>query len=200
MRRLSNDRLRGGRILYSHSVLVTYARNWQSCFIGGKNTRTAFMKTTVQFTLNGKPQRIVTDSRRTLLEVLREDFDLTGTKYGCGEGQCRACTVLIDDGAARSCQTDIGEVAGKKIETIESVASGEKLHPVQEAFIEEGAMQCGYCVPGMVLSTVALLKRNASPTREQIVQALNGNLCRCCGCVNILKAVERAAHSVKEAK
>jgi aerobic-type carbon monoxide dehydrogenase small subunit (CoxS/CutS family) len=132
--------------------------------------------------------------------VLREDFDLTGTKYGCGEGECRACTVLLDGKAVRSCQTDIGEVAGSKIETIESLATNGKLHPVQEAFVKEGAMQCGYCVPGMVLSTVALLKRNASPTREQIVEALNGNLCRCCGYVNVLKAVERAAQLTKEAK
>lgn len=158
------------------------------------------MKTTVQFTLNGKPQRATTESRRTLLEVLREDFDLTGTKYGCGEGDCRACTVLIDGRAVRSCQTDIGDVAGQKVETIESLATNGKLHPVQEAFVKEGAMQCGYCVPGMVLTTVALLKRNASPSRGQIVEALNGNLCRCCGYVNILKAVEQAVQATKEAK
>lgn len=158
------------------------------------------MKTTVQFTLNGKPQRATAESRRSLLEVLREDFDLTGTKYGCGEGDCRACTVLIDGRAVRSCQTDIGDVAGQRIETIESLATNGKLHPVQEAFAKEGAMQCGYCVPGMVLTTVALLKRNASPSREQIVEALNGNLCRCCGYVNILKAVEQAAQLTKEAK
>ena len=158
------------------------------------------MKTTVQFTLNGKPQRATSDSRRSLLEVLREDFDLTGTKYGCGEGDCRACTVLIDGRAVRSCQTDIGDVGGQKVETIESLATNGKLHPVQEAFAKEGAMQCGYCVPGMVLTTVALLKGNANPSREQIVEALNGNLCRCCGYVNILKAVEQAAQATKEAK
>src|ERR1051325_1864115 len=158
------------------------------------------MKTNVPFTLNGKPQRVATDSRRTLLEVLREDFDLTGAKYGCGEGQCRACTVLLDGNAVRSCQTDIGEVAGMKVETIESLAVEGKLHPVQEAFVQEGAMQCGYCVPGMVLSTVALLKKIPNPTRDDIVEALNGNLCRCCNYVNILNAVERAARQVKEAK
>ena len=158
------------------------------------------MKKTVQFTLNGKPQRVTTDSRRTLLEVLREDFGLTGTKYGCGEGQCRACTVLMDGAPIRSCQTDVGEAQGSRVETIESLAGDGALHPVQEAFVKEGAMQCGYCVPGMVLSTVALLKRNANPTREQIVQALNGNLCRCCGYVNVLAAVERAARMTKEAK
>jgi aerobic-type carbon monoxide dehydrogenase small subunit (CoxS/CutS family) len=158
------------------------------------------MKTTVPFTLNGNPQRVATDSRRTLLEVLREDLHLTGTKYGCGEGQCRACTVLLDGTPVRSCLTDIAEVEGRKVETIESLARDGTLHPVQKAFVQEGAMQCGYCVPGMVLTTVALLKRNASPSREQIVEALNGNLCRCCGYVNILDAVERAAQSTKEAK
>ena len=158
------------------------------------------MKATVQFTLNGKPQRISTESKRTLLEVLREDFDLTGTKYGCGEGQCRACTVLIEGNPVRSCLTDIGEVEGKKIETIESLASNGELHPVQQAFLDEGAMQCGYCVPGMVLTTVALLKRNTSPSRDQLVEALNGNLCRCCGYVNILRAAERAVLLTEEAK
>ena len=158
------------------------------------------MNAKMQFTLNGKSQRLSTESRRTLLDVLREDLDLTGTKYGCGEGQCRACTVLIDGKPVRSCLTELGEVEGKKIETIEGLATDGKLHPVQEAFVKEGAMQCGYCVPGIVLTTVALLKRNASPTREQIVEALNGNICRCCGYGNILEAVERAAQLTKEAK
>lgn len=151
------------------------------------------MNTTVQFTLNGKSQRVATESRRTLLDVLREDLDLTGTKYGCGEGQCRACTVLIDGRPVRSCQTEIAEVAGSQVETIEGLSPDGKLHPVQEAFIKEGAMQCGYCVPGMVLTAAALLKRNPKPTRAQIVEALNGNICRCCGYVNILSAVQRAA-------
>jgi len=158
------------------------------------------MNANLQFTLNGKPQRISTESRRTLLDVLREDLGLTGTKYGCGEGQCRACTVLIDDKPVRSCLTEIHEVEGKKVQTIEGLANGGNLHSVQEAFIKEEAMQCGYCVPGMVLTAVALLKRNARPTRAQIVEALNGNICRCCGYGNILKAVERAAQSMKEAQ
>ncbi|MEW6158532.1 MAG: (2Fe-2S)-binding protein [Verrucomicrobiota bacterium] len=153
------------------------------------------MSANVQFTVNGKPQRLSTDPRRTLLEVLREDLGLTGTKYGCGEGQCRACTVLIDGNPVRSCLTDISEVEGRHVETIESLAQGEKLHPVQEAFVNEGAMQCGYCVPGMIMTTVALLKRTPQPTRAQIIEALNGNLCRCCGYVNLLNAVERAAGS-----
>jgi aerobic-type carbon monoxide dehydrogenase small subunit (CoxS/CutS family) len=151
------------------------------------------MNANLQFTLNGKPQKISTDSRRTLLEVLREDLDLTGTKYGCGEGQCRACTVLIDGKPTRSCQTEISEVEGHEVKTIESLALDGKLHAVQEAFIHEGAMQCGYCVPGMILSTVALLDRIPNPTPLQIVEGLNGNLCRCCGYVNIMKAVQRAA-------
>jgi aerobic-type carbon monoxide dehydrogenase small subunit (CoxS/CutS family) len=158
------------------------------------------MNANLQFTLNGKLQRVSTDPHRILLEVLREDLDLTGTKYGCGEGQCRACTVLLDGNPVRSCQTEIAEVEGHKVETIESLAQDGKLHPVQEAFIKEGAMQCGYCVPGMILATVALIKRNPNPNRTQIVEALNGNLCRCCGYVNVLKAVQRAAQPTKEAQ
>ena len=158
------------------------------------------MNVNLQFTLNGKLQRVSTDPQRMLLEVLREDLDLTGTKYGCGEGQCRACTVLLDEKPVRSCQTQITEVEGHAVETIEGLARGGALHPVQEAFIKEGAMQCGYCVPGMILATVALLKRNPSPNRAQIAEALNGNLCRCCGYVNVLKAVQRAAQPGKVAR
>ena len=158
------------------------------------------MNANLQFTLNGKPQRVSTDPQRTMLEVLREDLDLTGTKYGCGEGQCRACTVLLDGNPVRSCQTQITEVEGHTVETIEGLARDGVLHPVQEAFIKEGAMQCGYCVPGMILATVALIKRNPSPNQTQIVEALNGNLCRCCGYVNVLKAVQRAAQPRKEAQ
>ena len=155
------------------------------------------METTVQFTVNGKSQRVKTEGRRTLLEVLREDLDLTGTKYGCGEGQCRACTVLIEGKPIRSCLTEISEVEGRKLTTIEGLATNGRLHPVQEAFVNEGAMQCGYCVPGMVLTSVALLERNPKPSREQIAEALNGNLCRCCGYTNILQAIERAGRSDK---
>src|SRR5262245_4382807 len=158
------------------------------------------MNANLQFTLNRKPQRVSTDSRRTLLDVLREDLNLTGTKYGCGEGQCRACTVLLDGNPVRACLTEITEVEGRKVETIESLTQDGKLHPVQEAFVKESAMQCGYCVPGMILTTVALLRRSPKPTRSQIVEALNGNLCRCCGYVNILKAVQRAAQATKEAQ
>src|SRR2546422_8150926 len=110
------------------------------------------MKADFQFTLNGKPQRISAEARRTLLEVLREDLGLTGTKYGCGEGQCRACTVLLDGTPVRSCLTEVTEVEGRKVETIEGLARDDDLHPIQQAFLKEGAMQCGYCVPGMILT------------------------------------------------
>jgi aerobic-type carbon monoxide dehydrogenase small subunit (CoxS/CutS family) len=158
------------------------------------------MNVNVQFTLNGKQQRVSSDSQRTLLDVLREDLQLTGTKYGCGEGQCRACTVLIDGRPVRSCLTEITEVRGRKVETIEGLARERNLHPVQQAFVGEGAMQCGYCVPGMIMATVALLRRHPKPSHSQILDALNGNLCRCCGYVNILKAVQRAAQPAMEAK
>jgi aerobic-type carbon monoxide dehydrogenase small subunit (CoxS/CutS family) len=156
--------------------------------------------TTVRFTVNGKARQVGTDLRRTLLEVLREDLGLTGTKYGCGEGHCRACTVLIDGKAEQACQTTMDEVEGRKIETIEGLANGGKLHPVQEAFVKEGAVQCGYCVPGMIMVTVGLLRRNPAPTKAEIISGLNGNLCRCCGYGNILNAVERAAQTAKEAR
>jgi aerobic-type carbon monoxide dehydrogenase small subunit (CoxS/CutS family) len=132
--------------------------------------------------------------------VLREDLGLTGAKFGCGEGQCRACTVLLEGKAVAACQTTLDEVAGRKVETIEGLAPADGLHPVQAAFVAEGAMQCGYCVPGMIMATVGLLRRNPRPTREQMVAGLNGNLCRCCGYVNVLKAVQRAAQTFPEAK
>src|SRR6185436_15791425 len=132
------------------------------------------MTSEIKFTLNGRAQSAWTETERSVLDYLREDLHLTGTKYGCGEGACRACTVLIDGKAVQSCLTPMGEVSGKKIETIESLAVEGKLHPVQEAFLQEEAMQCGYCVPGMIMSTVALLRNNPAPNREQIIQGLNG--------------------------
>jgi len=162
--------------------------------------RVETMNASFSFTLNGKPRRVTTDSRRSLLDVLREDLGLTGTKFGCGEGQCRACTVLLDGNPVRSCITDATEVEGRKVETIEGLAGDQGLHPVQHAFIQAGAMQCGYCVPGMILTTVGLLRRNPRPSSAQIIEALNGNLCRCCGYVNILKAVRLASESNQEAK
>jgi aerobic-type carbon monoxide dehydrogenase small subunit (CoxS/CutS family) len=136
-----------------------------------------------------------TDPERPLLEVLREDLKLTGTKYGCGEGQCRACTVLLDGRPTITCVTPVRTAAGKSIVTIEGLAAGERLHRVQHAFLEEGALQCGYCTPGMILRTVALLDRIPQPTEAQVIEALDGSLCRCCGYPRILAAVRRAAQS-----
>jgi len=156
------------------------------------------MNVTASFTVNGQERRVTTEGKRTLLDVLREELGLLGAKFGCGEGQCRACTVLLDGRATPSCQTTMDEVAGRRVETIESLAGpgpDGPLHPVQQAFLQEGAMQCGYCVPGMILATVGLLRNNPHPSRDEIVSALNGNLCRCCGYINILKAVDRCVAS-----
>jgi aerobic-type carbon monoxide dehydrogenase small subunit (CoxS/CutS family) len=125
--------------------------------------------------------------------VLRDDLDLTGAKYGCGEGQCGACTVLIDGQPTRSCITPVGAVAGKHLLTIEGVANGEKLHPVQEAFLEADALQCGYCTSGMILAAVALLKRTPHPTEAEITRMMQGNVCRCGTYRRIVRAVVAAA-------
>jgi aerobic-type carbon monoxide dehydrogenase small subunit (CoxS/CutS family) len=155
------------------------------------------MSAEIQFTVNGESKSLSTDPARPLLEVLREDLALTGTKYGCGEGSCRACTVLLDGKPIQTCRLPVSAAAGKKIETIESLcphdAPADQLHPVQKAFIEHEAMQCGYCVPGMIMATVGLLREKKNPSREQIIDALNGNVCRCCNYSNLLKAVEAAA-------
>lgn len=155
------------------------------------------MAVTVTLKVNGVERTVTTDPQRPLLDVLREDFGLTGTKYGCGEGRCGACTILIDGQRALSCVTPAAEADGKAITTIEGLAQGGKLHPVQEAFLEEGAMQCGYCTPGMILSAVALLREHPNPTDEQIVEGLNGNICRCNGYVKITHTVRRAAQKMQ---
>lgn len=149
----------------------------------------------IRFTVNGTAHALALEPARPLLEVLREDLQLTGTKYGCGEGACRACTVLVNGRAVQSCLTPVSAMNGAKIETIESLASENSLHPVQQAFIECEGMQCGYCVPGMIMTTVALLRRTTRPDRAEIIEALNGNICRCCGYSNLLAAVERAANT-----
>ncbi len=149
--------------------------------------------TTIRLTVNGKLRSVDTESERPLLDVLREDLGLTGTKYGCGEGQCRACTVLMDGKPIASCVIPARMAQGKKITTIEGLADGGKLHPVQQAFLEEDAMQCGYCTPGMIMRTVGLLESNPKPTEDQIIEGLNGNLCRCSGYVRVIAAVKRAA-------
>lgn len=146
----------------------------------------------MELVINGARTRVSVDPHRPLLFVLRNELDYTGAKYGCGEGQCGACTVLIDGVARRSCVAKVGSVVGKEITTIEGLADGEKLHPVQEAFIASDAMQCGYCTSGMILSTVALLRKNPSATESQIKQALEGNVCRCGTYNRILAAVEKA--------
>lgn len=155
------------------------------------------MKKTIRFSLNGKKATISVDPAQTLLWVLRNDFGLTGTKYGCGEGVCGACTVLIDNEPARSCRLSVGEIAGKKIVTIEGLEKKGKLHPVQQAFLEHDALQCGFCTPGMILSAVGLLLKNPSPTRQEIQDGLEENLCRCGAHVRILAAVEAAAKAMK---
>lgn len=147
-----------------------------------------------RFSVNGKARTVDTAPDRPLLEVLREDLQLTGTKYGCGEGQCRACTVLLDGKPAITCMLPVKHAAGRKITTIEGVAQGAVLHRVQQAFVEEGALQCGYCTGGMILRTVALLEATPRPTEAQIIQTLDGSLCRCCGYTRIVAAVRRAAN------
>ena len=150
---------------------------------------------TISFTVNGQPRTVTTDPGRPLLEVLREDLGLTGTKYGCGEGRCGACTVLVGGKSVRSCITPVADAEGQTILTIEGLATGEKLHPVQEAFLTEGAVQCGYCTPGMILGVVGLLNEKPNPTDAEILSRMEGHLCRCCGYPKILKAVRRAAQA-----
>ena len=158
------------------------------------------MDTTITLTINGKERSVVIDPERSLLDVLREDLHVTGPKYGCGEGRCGACTVLMEGRPVRSCVISVAMANEKKITTIEGLADGDRLHPVQQAFLDEGAMQCGYCTPGMILSAVALLKENPQPTDEQIAEWMNGNICRCNGYPKILKAVRRAAAQITEVK
>jgi aerobic carbon-monoxide dehydrogenase small subunit len=150
---------------------------------------------TIQCTVNGRNRSATTDPERPLLEVLREDWELTGAKYGCGEAQCGACSVLIDGRRAFSCRTAVSTVQGKNIRTIEGLAAGDKLHAVQQAFLDDGALQCGFCVPGMIMTAVALLEEKPHPTDEEIVGAMNRNICRCCNYVNIFNAVRRAANA-----
>lgn len=155
------------------------------------------MDVTVTLTVNGVARTVTTDPQRPLLDVLREDLHLTGTKYGCGEGRCGACTVLMDGKRVLSCVTPVSLADKKSITTIEGLAKGDVLHPVQEAFLEEGAMQCGYCTSGMILSAVALLQDTPNPTDEEIVAGMNGNICRCNGYVKIKNAVRRAADKMR---
>jgi aerobic-type carbon monoxide dehydrogenase small subunit (CoxS/CutS family) len=150
--------------------------------------------------INGARVRVDADAERSLLSVLRDDLDLTGAKYGCGEGQCGACTVLLDGTATRSCITPVGAVGAKQITTIEGLEQNGKLHPLQEAFLEMGAMQCGYCTCGMIMSGVALLRKNPHPSAGEIAHGLEGNVCRCGTYQRIVAAVAQAAKGSKEAR
>ena len=151
------------------------------------------MARTLTFTLNGAKVSVEADGARMLAHVLRSDLGLTGTKVGCGAGLCGACTVLLDGEAIRSCTTPLETVAGREVLTIEGLARKKGLHPVQEAFLEHHAFQCGFCTPGMILNAYALLKKTPRPTRAQVAEAMEGNLCRCGAHGRILDAVQEAA-------
>lgn len=149
--------------------------------------------------VNGKPTQVDVDGERTLLSVLRDDLGLTGSKYGCGEGECGACTVLLDGVSARSCRVKLANVGSKKINTIESLEKDGKLHPVQEAFLKADAMQCGYCTAGMVMAAVSLLQKNPNPSEAEIVRGMNGNICRCGTYGRIVAAVQEASKNMRNA-
>ena len=153
------------------------------------------MKHSIKFTVNNEPYEIEVDANRTLLEVLRDNLELTGTKRGCDEGNCGACTVLMDGKPVASCLVLALDAQGKDITTIEGLATGSKLHSLQEAFIKYGAIQCGFCTPGMILSAKALLDNNTKPTETEVRKAIEGNLCRCTGYVKIVEAILAAAHN-----
>jgi aerobic-type carbon monoxide dehydrogenase small subunit (CoxS/CutS family) len=154
----------------------------------------------IRFKLNGKATEITTDPSQTLLSVLRNHLGLTGTKYGCGTGFCGACTVLINSEATRSCMLPVSDIAGKEVITIEGLARGGKLHPVQKAFVEHDALQCGYCTPGMIMTAAAMLMKIPAWTRQEIIDGLDNNLCRCGAHTRILDAVETAAKEMKGGK
>jgi aerobic-type carbon monoxide dehydrogenase small subunit (CoxS/CutS family) len=151
----------------------------------------------IQFKLNGKSIKLTVESDRMLLWVLRTDLKLTGTKYGCGESFCGACTVLVNQEAVRSCQTALKEIQGKEVVTIEGLATNSKLHPLQKAFTEHDAMQCGYCTPGMILNAYSFLKKNPDPSEKEIIENMNDNLCRCGAHTRIIKAIQSAAKEMK---
>ena len=157
------------------------------------------MATITQLNVNGTSRSISADSQESLLFVMRDQLGLTGSKYGCGEGQCGACTVLIDGTARRSCITRMGTVGDKKITTIEGLAIGERLHPLQQAFLDEAAMQCAYCTSGMIMSAASLLNENASPSESEILDFMEGNVCRCGTHPRIVAAIQKAAKMQKGA-
>jgi len=156
------------------------------------------MPSNINLLINGQTLRVDAEPNDTLLSVLREQLDLTGSKYGCGEGQCGACTVLIDGKAHRSCITPVSSVANKSVTTIEGLARGQHLHPVQQAFLDEDAMQCAYCTSGMIMSAVSLLNNKHNPSDEEILQFMQGNICRCGTYPRIVSAIRKAAASMPE--
>ena len=151
------------------------------------------MKQTIGFKLNGRPVSLEVDPSRMLLWVLRYELGLSGTKYGCGEGLCGACTVVVNGKAERSCLLELGAVAGKEVTTIEGLAQHGELHPLQKAFLEHDALQCGYCTPGMIMNAYGLLLNNPHPSRSQIIEHMDGNLCRCAAHQRIVEAIQAAA-------
>jgi len=155
------------------------------------------MTEAISFKLNGKTVMVNTDGERSLLWVLRADLELTGTKFGCGISQCGACTVLVDNKAVRSCAFPIKDIRGKEVLTIEGLSGNNKLHPLQKAFIKHDALQCGYCTPGMILNAYSLLLSNPRMTRAEIIQGMDGNLCRCGAHTRIIRAIEAAAEEIK---
>ena len=156
------------------------------------------MSDIIQFTLNGRSTGVSMAHDRTLLWVLRDHFGLTGVKFGCGQGICGACTVLVNDQAVRSCELTVGTVAGKSITTIEGLARNGRLHPIQQAFIDHDALQCGYCTPGMILQAYSLLRTHPNPSRDQIIDGMEDNLCRCGAHIRIVTAIQAAATVLKK--
>ena len=154
----------------------------------------------LELQVNGTKRRVEVEGERALLSVLRDDLDLTGAKYGCGEGQCGSCTVLVDGRAVRSCLTQVASVEGKQITTIEGLERNGRLHPLQEAFLDVDAMQCGYCTAGMIMSGVGLLKKTPNPTEPEILRAMEGNICRCGTYHRIVAAIQQASNGPKTAK
>jgi len=151
----------------------------------------------IEITVNGAKRVFDVEPQTLLLNLLRDEMDLTGTKYGCGIGECGACTVLLDGDAVLACMVLAVDADDRRVDTIEGLAEGSKLHPIQEAYLDEGAVQCGYCTPGFIMATKALLDENPEPTEQEIREYLNGNICRCTGYVNIVKAVQAASKKMK---
>ena len=155
------------------------------------------MEKLIRFTLNGNKTEITVDPSLTLMWVLRDQFGLTGTKYGCGIGICGACTILLDNDAVRCCTYQVGDVMDRQVVTIEGLSSNGELHPVQKAFMENDALQCGFCTPGMIMNATGLLIANPEPTRQQIINAMEDNLCRCGAHIRIIEAIQQAGKEMK---